>query len=80
MAIAKKVASYSGSYSRSRPYSSVSSTAPIEKRYQVMGFWPRYEVMVMWKEETRAVIWGRKALRAWEVSMRMEGYKKWKKG
>ena len=45
-----------------------------------MGFWPRYEVMVMWKEETRAVIWGRKALRAWEVSMRMEGYKKWKKG
>jgi len=78
MAVAFKVAG-NRTYHKG-PYTTNTSTAPVEKKYQVMGVWPRYEVMVMWEDTTRQVLWGRKALKAWEVSMRMEGYKKWKKG
>ena len=30
----------------------------------------------MWDEATRQVLWGKKALKAFEVAMRIEGYKK----
>lgn len=78
MAVAFKVAG-NRTYHKG-PYTSSSSTATPQPTYSVNGFWPRYEVMVMWNDETRKVIWGRKALKAWEVAMRMEGYKRWKKG
>lgn len=76
MALALKVAG--SSPRRSGKQAGGPTLGPIEKRYQVMGFWPRYEVMVMWKDETRQVIWGRKKLKAWEVAMRMDGCKRYK--
>lgn len=75
MAVAFKVADSSGRYSSSKQ----NKLAPLDKYYVVLGFWPKYEVGEFASPE-RTVIWGRKALKAWEVSMRMEGYKKWKKG
>lgn len=75
MAVAFKVA---GNRTYHASYTHITSTEPLEKRYQVMGFWPRYEVTVMWNDETRQVIWGRKALKAWEVAMRMDGYQRYK--
>lgn len=71
MALAFKVAGNSSRAHHGTP------TTPLEKRYVVFGFWPRYEVGT-WSDPERTVIWGRKALKTWEVSMRMEGYKKWK--
>ena len=79
MALAFKVANSSGSYSSSKHTSSTGTAQRSPQRYySVMGFWPRYEVTVMWNDETRQVIWGRKALKAWEVAMRMDGYQRYK--
>ena len=54
--------------------------APIGKEpqryYQVSGIWPRYEITIDWDEATRKTLWGRRALKAFEVTMRMEGYKR----
>ena len=51
---------------------------PPQRYYQVSGVWPRYEVQLMWDEATRQVLWGRRALKAFEVTMRIEGYKRFK--
>lgn len=64
-----KVASSSGTYT-----STTTTKRSPQRYYNVSGFWPRYEVMVMWDEATRQILWGKKALTAFEVSMRMEGY------
>jgi hypothetical protein len=83
MAVAFKVADSSTRFTR---YTSSSTTTKryLERYYQVFGVWPRYEVTVQWDESTRQVLWGSKALKAFEVAMRMEGYKRhrpkvWKK-
>lgn len=59
-------------------YTSSTTTAKRDPQryYQVSGIWPRYEVTVMWDEGTRQVLWGTKALKAFEVAMRIEGYKR----
>lgn len=56
--------------------STTTSKRYLERYYQVSGFWPRYEVTVQWDENTRQTLWGKKALKAFEVAMRIEGYKR----
>lgn len=79
MAIARKVAS-NRSYSTMHhaSYTAVSSPLDTQRYYQVSGIYPRYEVTVNWDESTRQVLWGKKALTAFEVAMRIEGYKRHK--
>lgn len=74
MAVAFKVANSSGSYVSGKP--TYGGKATPQRYYQVSGVWPRYEVTVMWDENTRKTLWGKKALKAFEVTMRMEGYKR----
>lgn len=73
MAVAYKVAG-------NRTYHSANHgtpSAPLEKRYVVRGFWPKYEVGI-YGEPERTVIWGRKALKVFEIAMRLEGIKKYR--
>ena len=71
MALAFKVAG--NSYHR---VGTTQSKRTPQRYYQVSGVWPRYEVTVMWDEATRKTLWGTKALKAFEVAMRIEGYKR----
>ena len=79
MALAFKVAG--NSYVRNGgKYTSSTGTAKQspQRYYSVSGIWPRYEVMVNWEEGTRQILWGKKALTAFEVTMRIEGYRRHK--
>ena len=74
MALAFKVAGNRSYHSGNPTYGGQSSP---QRYYQVSGVWPRHEVMAMWDESTRKVLWGNKALKAFEVAMRIEGYKRY---
>jgi len=73
MGMAFKVAG--NSYHSTRHRSST-STAPLERKYIVKGYWPQYKVRTLdepWPGKW-VVCWGKRSLQAHLVSLRMEGY------